>query len=73
MQDKFFDYMMKLNTDSAMMAKHNADPQAAALEFGLGADDAALIAGGDSAAIRNRCGDFDGASAQALIAYHTPE
>ena len=72
MHDKFHEYMMQLNTDTNLLAKHNANPETAALDFGLSADDAALIAGGDTAAIKKRCGDFDSAAAEMLVTFYSP-
>ena len=73
MHDKFQEYMMQLNADSTLLAKHNANPEMAAQEFGLSSDDVALIAGGDTAAIKKRCGDLESASAQTLITFYSPD
>ena len=72
MQQKIYDYMMKLNTDSSLLAKHNANPELAAREFGLPDADVALLASGDDNAIKDRFSGPESADSTLLVAFHSP-
>lgn len=54
MTDTLVKYMMELNTNPEALAKHEANPEQSARDFGLSEDDVKLIASQDVAAIQKR-------------------
>ena len=70
-QDKLVDYIVELNADSEMLAKHNADPEGAARSYGLSEDDVELIKAQDHEAIKARFANVQGAKVDSVLTFHT--
>lgn len=70
MADQLIDYMVKVNEDPRLLARHNRDPEQAARDFGLADGDIALIKNRDPAALKARCSIA--AQPPLIITFHTP-
>jgi len=55
MKDQLVDYMIEINKDPELMAKHKVDAKKAAEDFGLNADDIKLITDKNNQEIEKRC------------------
>lgn len=70
-KDKLVEYMVELNSNADLMAKHNADPAAAAKAYGLDSHDINLIVNNDFEAIKERFDDYDSALGIVIITFHS--
>ena len=70
-QDKLVDYIVELNANADMLAKHNADPEQAARDYGLSEDDIELVKSQDHEAIKARFAHVQGAKVDSLLTFHT--
>ena len=72
-QDKLVDYIVELNADANLLAKHNADPEGAARAYGLSEDDIKLVVSQDHDAIKARFAKVQGAKVDSIITFHTAQ
>lgn len=70
-QDRFVDYIVELNADANLLAKHNADPEGAAKAYQLSLDDIELIKSQDFDQINARFSYAHGANVDSVMTFHT--
>lgn len=69
MIDPLVEYMVSLEQNNALMAKHNENPMQGAMDYGLDAHDVQLIADNNFSAIKQRCNT--GNEAKIVRSFHS--
>lgn len=72
-KDKLVDYIVELNADAKMLAKHNADSEGAARAYGLSDDDIELVKSQNHDEIKARFANVQGAKVDSVLTFHTAQ